>query len=385
MKAIVNAKLVLEGGRVECGSLLMENGRILAVGNFIPPKDAEIIDAHGLYAGPGYVDIHCHGGASYRSNENPGAMAAYHLRHGSTSMCATLGYSLSKEALLTGIDLIRAEMEKGGSNIIGIHFEGPYTSTKRGARADLAWGDVDPADYEPVFEKADGIVRQVTYAPERPGVEQFEKYISEKGYVMAVGHTDMSPAELDRAVAAGATNVTHLFDAMGCWRGNDSIKETGVIQETAAEVALAKEGLYYELICDSIGMHVKPINLRMTYRLAGPERIVLVTDSTVHPQIDISVFPPDDPRRAPDLNFNDRLQLSGSKLTTEMAAKNMLKHVGAAPEHIFMMASENPAKVVRAFDEVGSLAVGKKANVILCDEHMNISAIYFEGEPVARD
>ena len=382
MKAIINAKLVLEGGRVECGSLLMENGRILAVGNFIPPKDAEIIDARGLYAGPGYVDIHCHGGAQYEAFEYPAEMAAHHLRHGTTSLCASLAYDLTVEQVEQGVSRIKEAMRKGNTSLVGIHMEGPYTSPKYGSDSERAW-KIDRDIYVRVFNQADGYIRQVTYAPELEGIEPFEEFLSEKGYVMAVGHTEMSPDQLERAMKAGVTIVTHLFDAMGCWRGNDSIKLTGVIQESAAEVALAREGLYYELICDSRGVHVKPVNARLTYRVAGPEGTILITDSCVQILPD-GDYPPEDPRSAPDLNYNSRMQLSGSRLTMEMAAKNMQKFTGAAPEHIFMMAAETPAKAVRLFDEVGSLAPGKKANIILCDEHMNISDIYFEGEPVPR-
>lgn len=382
MKAIVNANLVLEGGRIEKGSLLMEGNRILAVGSFVPPEDAEIIDAHGLYLGPGYVDIHCHGGSEYEAFEYPDKMAKYHLSHGTTSLCASLAYDLSYEQVMQGIPRIIEAMNRGGSSLIGIHMEGPYTSPKYGSDSERAWA-IDRKIYERVFEAADGYIRQVTYAPELEGIEEFEEYISGKGYVMSVGHTEMSPDQLERAMKAGVTIVTHLFDAMGCWRGNDSVSLTGVIQESAAEVALAWEGLYYELICDSRGVHVKPINLRMTYRLAGPEGIILITDSCV-PILPDRDYPPEDPRSAPDLIYNSRMQLSGSRLTMEMAAQNMHMHVGAPAEHIFMMASENPAKAVRAFDEVGSLAPGKKANLILCDGEMKIDSIFFEGKLVDR-
>ena len=116
---------------------------------------------------------------------------------------------------------------------------------------------------------------------------------------------------------------------MGCWRGNDSIAVTGVIQETAAEVALAQEGLYYELICDSAGMHVKPANLRLTLRAAGAENIILITDANIG-QYRLEELSEDDMRRRyPDLNFNSDGELSGSRLTMELAVKNMRRHTGA--------------------------------------------------------
>jgi N-acetylglucosamine-6-phosphate deacetylase len=238
--------------------------------------------------------------------------------------------------------------------------------------------------YEELFDEARGIIRQCAYAPERPGapdIEEFEDFLSKRGITMAVGHTEMSPPELNRAVSKGASIVTHLFDAMGCWRGNESISCTGVIQETAAEVALAKKGLYYELICDSLGVHVKPANLRLAYRAAGIDNLIIITDSTIqeHRPED---YPPWDMRSAKDLNFNHLQQLSGSRLTMEMSAQNFRRFTGASVAEVFAAASRNPAKAVGIYDKVGSLEAGKEANFIFCDENIAVRSIYLRGNPV---
>lgn len=382
--AIVNATVVLPDRLVENGAILMEDGKILAAGKVLPPKDAKIVDANGLYAGPGYVDIHCHGGGKSLAQYDPEGMAAFHLKNGTTSLCPGLSYSQSREEVFGGVELIRKEMEKGDTTILGIHFEGPYTNPKYGAAAKKVWS-VDKEEYTRLFQAAKGIVCQVTHAPELEGMEEFEKFVSAQGIPLAAGHTEMGPKELKRAMENGTTIITHLFDAMGCWRGNDSIHETGLIQETAAEVALAQEGLYYELIPDAKGVHVKPENLRMALRCGGVDNIILITDATImSDEYNPADYPEDHKKSSIDLNYNDALELSGSRLTTEQAAQNMKRHTGASVFEIFKMAARNPAMAVKAYDKVGSLEVGKDANVILCDEDMVIDSIYFRGEKVAR-
>ena len=379
MKAIINAQVVIPEGIIENGCILFENGRILAAGRVIPPAGAEITDAHGLIAGPGYVDIHCHAGGKYLSYEDPVGMAAHHLRGGTTSLCATLAYSLTREQLFGGIELVKQAMETGKTTIEGIHFEGPYLNPQYGANAQKAW-KVDNEEIMHLLDAAQGYVRQMTYSPELEGIEYLENLLASRSIPMALGHTEMSTPALERAVAAGATIITHLFDAMGAWR---PIKETGLIQETAAEVALAQEGLYYELICDTFGVHVKPANMRLALRAATADNLILITDATMR-MYDPSEYPPDDKRSNPDVNYNERQQISGSSLTMERAVRNMKKYTNAGIEELFIMAARNPAIATGIFDRVGSLEAGKVANIVLCEQDMSLSAVFFRGEAVER-
>lgn len=383
ISAIVNARVVLEDKVLGNGTVVFQDGKILSIasGAACPlPPDAAVYDAGGLYAGPGYVDIHCHGGGHFAGHLEPARMARHHLRCGTTSLCVSLAYNLTPGEMFSGVERVRAAMADPDSSIAGIHLEGPYTNPKYGAAAKKAWTP-DQKTYAALFDACGGAVRQVTYAPELPGMEDFEKFAAARGVALAVGHTEMSPAQLDRAVRHGAKIVTHLFDAMGCWRGNGSIAVTGLIQETAAEVALAREGLFYELICDGEGVHVKPANLRLTLRAAGPENIILITDAgTV--SYDPGDFALEDPRSSPDLIYNAAGELSGSRLHMEDAVRNMKKHTGASVPELFRMAAGNPARAVGIDGRVGSLTPGRDANIILCDDVMRISQVFFRGSPV---
>lgn len=382
LQAIVNGKLVLPTG-IEEGSLLMEGGKILATGSLLPPKEARIIDAKGAIVGPGFVDIHCHAGGTGLGHLEPAVAARHHLQYGTTSLLLSLAYNLSKEAFFEGIRRIRLAMDQEKTNLTGIHFEGPYTNRKYGARSDLAW-DMHREDYVALFEEAQGLVYQCTYAPEREGARAFARYVRERGVKLAAGHTEMSPDQLRQAMEDGVTIITHLFDAMGCHLGNDSVQQTGIIQDTAADAALSEEGLFLELICDSRAIHVKPANLRLALRTAGPDHVVLITDATIRPH-EPQRYAKDDVKSSPDLNFNEAGQLSGSRLTMDQACRNMMHYTGASLADLFRMASSNPARAIGIDHEVGSLEPGKRANLVFVDEGMNLSDVYLDGKQVLRE
>ena len=387
MKAFVNAKLVYPD-RICEGTVLMENGKILASGDVIPPAAAEIIDVKGQYLGPGLVDIHVHGYASndeaYTAEEDPANMALAHLRYGTTSITPGMGYSWTPETFLSSVAKCKAAMAEGNTPIIGVHFEGPYTNPQLGATADKAW----PFSRElcdKIFDAAGDAVLHCTYAPELPCGEEIELYLKERGVVADIGHTLLSPDDAERAVKNGAKIVTHLFDAMGCWRGNDSINETGVIQEDAATVLLAIPGLYYELICDSRGVHVKPANIRLALRAAGEDYIILVTDSVGYSTHNCEDYPEDSPMSATDLNYiyyNNKMELCGSRQVLSSVCRNFMKFTGSDLRVAFKCAATNPAKALGLDHKIGSIEAGRDANLLIVDEDFQVQAVYFRGEAV---
>ena len=387
MKAIINAKLVYPD-RIQNGTILFENGKIIASGDIIPPEKADLIDAQGLYVGPGLVDIHCHGyvgsGANptvYSMVDHPAEAARAHLRHGTTSITPSAAYSWSQEDFLACIRNTRADMASGSSPIVGLHFEGPFTNPKYGANSDSAWTFTKEA-CDAIFDAAGRDVLHCTYAPELPFAPEFERYLADRGVVADVGHTEMSPDDLNRAVKNGARIVTHLFDAMGCWRGNDTISITGVIQETAADVALSTPGLYYELICDSRGVHVKPANIRLALRTAGEDHIIVITDCAEFATHNPADYPAESPMSAPDLNFNERGELAGSRLTLSGAAANFKRFTGADMRVTFKCTATNPATALGLDSRVGSILTGRDANLLIVDEDFNVRDVYFHGSKV---
>ena len=388
MRAIVNAKLVLPDRIVPEGCVLFEGGRILASGRIRPPEGAQIIDAGGLYAGPGLVDQHLHGyhwgSERFDVRDDCRAVAAAHLKHGTTAMTPSAAYNLSKEAFASVIRQCVAAIGQGDTTIVGVHFEGPFTNPRYGSLAGRAW-PYSRAICEELLALAGDHVRHWTYAPELACAPELEALMAGRGITADIGHTCASPEDMERAVARGARIVTHLFDAMGHWQGPEKAAEaTGDVQSSVAVVALSMPELYCELICDSLGAHVSPYNARLALRAASEDRIVLITDASVETGGGEAGVEPPAYAGATDLNFDVNGQLSGSYLTLNRACANFMRLTGADVRTAFKCASTNPAKALGLFDRIGSLEPGKAADIVLTDGAFNVRGVWFHGEPVAE-
>lgn len=384
MKAFVNAKLVFPD-EIREGSILVDGGKILASGDVPVPKDAEIIDLEGKYVGPGLFDIHNHGylnvktGEVYTAVEDPAAMARCHLRSGTTSITPTASYGNTLEEFRVCAEGCRKAMESGNTTIVGMHYEGPFTNPKYGAKSTSAW-QYSRQLCQKVFDIGGDLVLHCTYAPELEGAPELEDFLNERGIVMDMGHTAMTIEDCQRAVSKGAKNVTHLFDAMGCHKDPPTALQ---IQETSSLVALSIPGLYYELICDSRGIHVSPHAARLAYRTAGEDHIILISDSTAKATAhDPSKYPLDDPKSAFDLNYNELGQLSGSRLRLSDSCRNFMRFTGCDVRVAFKCGAYNPAKLLKLDDRIGSILPGRDANLLVVDESFNVQEVYFQGELV---
>ena len=382
MKAIIHAKVVFPDRIVEDGGILIENGRIAASGRIDIPDGAAVIDAKGLYAGPGLVDEHVHGyqqcGEALSGIHEVEAVAKAHLKHGTTSITPSTGYNFTHDEFIEMIDRCNAAIERGDTSIVGIHFEGPFTNPGYGSMSEKAW-KYSREVCEEIFDRAGKNVLHCTYAPEMEDAPEFELFLRDRNVIADIGHTCAGPKDMERAFARGARIMTHLYDAMGHHLGVEAAaKATGDVQDATSQIALATPGIYCELICDSSCAHVSKYNAAMALRAAGEDHIVLVTDSTCK----IPQYPPDEShpewKIVSDLNFNIRGQLSGSRLTLNRACANFMRMTGADIRVAFKCASTNPARALN-LPNVGSVEAGKTANIILVDEGFNIKAVYFRG------
>ena len=237
MKAIIHAKAVTPGGIIEDATLLLKDGLIQSIGTDLPiPADADVLDADGMWVGPGFVDIHLHGdGIASRWEWDPVPVAKHHLKHGSTTMVAYLPYTLPKQELLEATRMVQQKLDEGEMpNVWAIGFEGPFINPNQGANSEAAGRTgTDPEEYMALYEACHGKIAQWMYAPEMDPTGQFGDFLREKGVTAAIGHTQASPAQIRAAVDRGATVVTHLYDAMGCHMGNASVVVTGIIQDCA--------------------------------------------------------------------------------------------------------------------------------------------------------
>ena len=386
MQAITNTHLITENGIISHAVLTIENGRIQQAGRSeavqLPP-DAQITDAHGLYAAPGLIDIHNHGGPDDLYHENPQRCSGFFLTHGVTTVLPTFYCNLSLEELLTGAEAVKAASKTGAArNIAGIYMEGPYMSGKGSNQKYIRWGGpILREEYAPLIEALAGYVKVWAIDPAREGIESFMRDVKFKdpNAIFANGHSNATFAQCRQVRKLGVKVQTHF---------NDSGQAKGRAQGTAGagcdHYSLHEPDLYAELICDEVGIHVDADLIKTLIRTKGVERIILISDHmadkgnyTNNAAAGIAY--------GPDLNYDYDGRLAGSHLTLDHACRNLMSHTAYGLCHAIRMASYNPACLLGIDGEVGSLEPGKKANIILIDDKVNVHAVYLEGELAAQD
>jgi N-acetylglucosamine-6-phosphate deacetylase len=351
---IVTADSLLSGGAV-----VVRDGVIAGVYKNTEqlPEVQRIYDFGGSLIAPGFVDIHCHGSRRVMVNEDPGAVAAYHYKRGTTSMLLSLYRDLSRAEILDALARIGAEM-KSAPNIMGVHMEGPYLNPSLGSKGKKSVV-IDKAEYRAVIDS--GLVKQWTFAPEIEGAAAFCREIAGKGIVPAIGHSAASPAEVADAVKNGARIVTHLMDATGS--SIDPTRYPGTKEVDFDAACLLEDGLYYEVINDREGIHVRPEMVKLIIKTAGIDKVVGITDCYAGQDADA------DRDDGADINFY-KGELTGSKLTMDGVARNFLR-LGLSVCEVFKVTALNPARALGVADTVGQIKAGCRANILIADAELN--------------
>lgn len=377
MLAIKNATLVMKDHLIPEAVLLIDDGLIKDFGEMRTmriPENCETLDAEGLYVGPGLVDMHVHAGGDKWFYEDPVYAAQFNLAHGSTTVLPTLYFSSNKEQLQEQIACVQAAMiTPEGANIGGFYMEAPYMNPKFGAdRENNPWsGQIDDKDYMPIVEAVGADVRVWVLAPERENIEQFVKDCKKvnPNVRFSVGHSEASPQQIEALMPYGLCIGTHHTNATG-----DLPKYPECRGVCVDETVNYNHGIYAEMICDSRGIHVDPYMQRLIRKIKGEDRLVLISDSCVFdgPQ-------PEGYEGVTDLCFDFAGEIAGSKLTLEVACRNMMKHTGASIVDVFRYASTNPSNAV-GFTDRGEIRKGLRADLVICDYQMNIKSVILKGE-----
>lgn len=380
MKAIVNANVVLEQGIIFDGTILLSGDRIVEAGRAREveiPEDAEKIDAGGRYVGPGFIDLHVHGGNECRTWEDPVGAAAFFLEHGETSMLATPGYNMTLDQFRDAVETVKNAMPVA-KNIKGLNFEGPFINSKYGANSDLSpWkAPIAEQPYRELVDIAGTMAKIWTIAPEREGIDLFVKYASQVNpdVVFSVGHSEATPAQIRRLGKYRPKLQTHSMDATGRLPAPGGTRGFG-----PDEYCFKEPDVYTELISDSYGIHVNAEMQQLLLHNKGVHRVCLITDSTVHHNPN-----PDHLAHVLDLNFTAKGGISGSKLTLDVACRNIMAHTNCGIAQAFTMASLNPAKVLGMDDELGTIVPGKIADLVFVDDRFNIKKVMMGGEIVVE-
>ncbi len=377
MTAIINAVLCMKDHYIPDGVLLMENGKIVDFGtakDVKVPEGCKIIDAEGQYVGPGLIDIHTHADGETYFHDDPVKCAETLLRHGVTSVLPALFYSMNKEEHLEAIRKFKAAKRAGKcQNLLGVYMEGPYLNPDFGCDKEKnVWKDaIVEKDYAEIVDAVRDMAKVWCVAPERGGILDFVKYVKREipGIVFSVAHSAATPEEIEALMPYGLKLGTHHTNATGTLENYPEVR--GVCVD---ETVNANDGIYAELICDSKGVHVHPYMLRLVKKIKGMDKIILIADAFVADGPPLPGL-----EDAFDINFDHGGDIAGSKLTLDVACRNMMMHTGASVCDVFRYASKNPATLLNLPD-LGEIKKGNIANIIIVDQWFNVKKTILKGE-----
>lgn len=368
-----NIKIVLLDKIIEKGYLVIENGIISQIGEGEYLGDA--IDCENQIVMPGFIDIHIHGSAGIDfmdAKEDDYKIIANSLyKEGVTTFLATTLTS-DNSSLKRVCDTIKNVKDKIPS-LGGIHFEGPYINAKyKGAQNEDFIRNPDIKEFDELQKISGNSVKYITLAPEKEGALEFIEHVTKNGVTVSAGHSDASFDDVRAAIAKGLTNTTHTHNAMSPHHH----RKPGIVT-----AAFYFDELYTEFICDKI--HVCPNTLATSYKIIGPERFVTITDALKVKNSDINEFQLFglDCIRKDGAAYLTSGPLAGSLLTMDQGLRNMREITGANLCDLAKITSRNAAKLLH-FDDRGTIAVGKLADLVLLDNDLNVKATYKFGKKV---
>ncbi|UQZ47505.1 N-acetylglucosamine-6-phosphate deacetylase [Bacillus sp. PK3-037] len=366
--------IVTENEVIKNGYVGVKDGKISAVSTERPkeqyskeiqgPKDAVLL--------PGMIDIHIHGGygadtmdASFAALD---AMSSRLPEEGTTSFLATTitqEHGQISQALVNARDWKSVEESSSlGSELIGIHLEGPFVSPKRAGAQPKEW--IRPSDlalFKKWQQEAGGLIKIVTLAPEED--QQFEliRYLKDESIIASMGHTDADSALLLEAFEAGASHMTHLYNAMSPFHH----REPGVIG-----TALAHEGYVTELIAD--GIHSHPLAAKLAFLAKGSSKLILITDSMRAKGLKDGVY--EFGGQSVTVKGKTALlpdgTLAGSILKMNEGARHMRAFTNCSWTDIANITSANAAKQLGIFDRKGSITEGKDADLVIVSSECEV-------------
>jgi N-acetylglucosamine-6-phosphate deacetylase len=381
--ALVGGTVVTRDARIEDGIVLVEDGRIVFVGDgrsADPEPGSWVVDARGKLVLPGFVDTHVHGshGDDVTSSDAEGVRRVSRAlpRFGTTAYAPTT-VSASRDVLLRSIEACVAAADApgaaGAAEIVGIHAEGPFINSRRkGAHAPEALRDPNPDECLEYVEAAAGRLKLMTLAPELPGGLELIRLLGERGVVASLGHSEADYDTALAAIDAGASRATHLYNAMPPLHH----RSPGL---TAA--CLNEPGIRAEIILD--GIHVAPEMARLAAKSKGRDGLILVTDAVgavgcpegVHALGGLEVLV-----RGELCTLLDGTTIAGSMLTMNRAVGNGVRVVGLDLVDAVYAASYLPALSCGLADRKGSLDAGKDADVTVLNADFSVHLTLCGGE-----
>jgi N-acetylglucosamine-6-phosphate deacetylase len=369
-----NGTIVAQDGIHDQLTFEIEAGRI--VGTDAAGDAENAIDLDGGWLVPGFIDVQVNGGGGVLFNDTPNVQAiaqigAAHAQYGTTAFLPTL-ISGTLDVIERALDAVDAAIEQGVPGVIGIHVEGPFLNADRkGIHNAENFRALDEGALALLTRPRRGVV-MVTLAPERNDVEAI-RALTKAGVIVSIGHSNATYAEARSAIDAGATGVTHLYNAMSPLHH----REPGLVG-----AAMEDGSLYCGLIID--GAHVHPAALRIAFAARPRDRFMLVTDAmpTVGSATKAFVLNGEQITVQNGVCVNAAGTLAGCDLDMAQAVRNT-HALGISMAETLAMASANPAAFLGLSDRFGALAPGFQADYVWLDSELKVRGTWIGGQRVA--
>ncbi len=395
MLCIYNARIILPTG-IYPGRVIVREDRIdkveIGIQEMITSVEGEQIcgiDACGKYLSPGFMDIHTHGagGMDFMDGDAQsiyGACCA-HLQHGTTSIVPTTIASTPASlhefvALFNTLKLEQMQMP----HILGMHLEGPYFACgQRGAQAKEHLRNPAPDEYMAVLEQTERIIRW-SFAVELPGADEFLAELCRRGIVPSLAHSSATCKQTIHAYNCGVRALTHFYSGMESVHREHAFRVAG-----AVEAGYLLDDLYVEVIAD--GCHLPSELLQLIYKVKGPDRICLVTDSMRgagmpnghyrlgNRETGLETIVEDGVAK-----LLDRSAFAGSVATADRLVRTMYRLTTAPLHECVKMMTLTPARLLGLDGMYGSICPGKKADLLIFDEDITIDRIFVAGQEIQQ-
>lgn len=363
---IKNGLVFNENCIFETKDIFIENGKIVASYNEVSDKTE--VDANGKYVIPGLIDTHIHGatGHDFCDKDVDGliVIAKYLKSQGITAFCPTsmtLKKDLLREIFLTATE----KLPNDCAVIAGIHMEGPFLSIeKKGAQDSTYIINPEIDMFKELNRACNNMIKIITMAPEGDGGIEFIKEMS-KTVQISIGHTTADYDTAKKAFDNGARKVTHIFNAMPAFNHRNP---------SVVGASLDNEDVFVELISD--GIHIHPSMVRATFKMFGDSRVVLVSDGMMATGMTNGTYE----LGGQEVTMKDRKAvlndgtIAGSATNLFDCMKKAISF-GIPIESAIKSCTKTPAISIGVFDEMGSLAVGKLANIVIMDRELNIQQV----------
>lgn len=364
---IKNGAVFQEDGTFVVKDLYVENHRIAA--SEAEVTDKTVVDASGLKVIPGIVDVHSHGafGHDFSDADVEGlkVILKYEKEHGVTSYCPT-SMTLPAEQLKEIFATIKEVGDvEGGARVLGINMEGPFLDTrKKGAHVEGYIRKSDADFFRELNEYSGNMVKLVTLAPDVEGAMEFIDEMHNETCI-SLGHTSADYDTALEAMKRGAHHVTHLYNAM---------QPLGHRAPGLIGAACDDPECMVEVICD--GLHIHPAVIRATFKMFGSERVVLISDSMMAAGMENGTYE----LGGQEVTMKDRKAtlkdgtIAGSA-TNLFDCMRIAVSFGVPEAEAIFAATRNPAKSIGVYDRVGSLSVGKEADILLVTEDLELKKV----------